>query len=98
MRSLNIAASGMMAQQMNVDVTSQNLANMTTTGYKRQRPEFQDLIYQDLKRVGTNSSDTGTIVPTGIQMGLGVKMGAVYRNHIQGTLQQTQAPLDLAVQ
>ncbi len=98
MRSLNIAATGMMAQQMNVDVTSQNLANMTTTGYKRNRAEFQDLIYQDLKRVGTNSSDTGTIVPTGIQVGLGVKAGSIYRNHTQGTVQQTEGALDIAIQ
>lgn len=98
MRSLNIAASGMMAQQLNVDVTSHNLANMTTTGYKRQRAEFQDLIYQNLKRVGSNSSDVGTIVPTGIQVGLGVKAGAIYRNHIQGTVQNTNNALDLAIQ
>lgn len=98
MRSLNIAASGMMAQQLNVDVTSHNLANMTTTGYKRQRAEFQDLIYQNLKRVGSNSSDAGTIVPTGIQVGLGVKTGAIYRNHIQGTVQNTSNALDLAIQ
>ena len=97
MRSLNIAATGMRAQQMNVDVISHNLANQTTTGYKRQRAEFQDLLYQDLQRVGTNSSDTGTIVPTGIQVGLGVKTGSIYRNHTQGTLQQTEAALDIAV-
>ncbi len=98
MRSLNIAATGMLAQQLNVDVTSQNLANMTTTGFKRRRAEFQDLIYQDLQRVGTNSSDTGTIVPTGIQIGLGVKAGSIYRNHQQGTVQQTENALDVAVQ
>ncbi len=98
MRSLNIAATGMRAQQLNVDTISHNLANQTTTGYKRQRAEFQDLIYQDLKRVGTNSSDTGTIVPTGIQVGLGVKTGSIYRNHTQGTLQQTESALDVAIQ
>ncbi len=98
MKSLNIAATGMMAQQLNVDVTSNNLANLTTTGYKRQRAEFQDLMYQDMRRSGSNSSDSGTIVPTGIQVGLGVKTGAIYRNHIQGTIQQTSAPLDVAIQ
>jgi flagellar basal-body rod protein FlgG len=98
MRSLDIAATGMQAQQLYVDVTSQNLANINTTAYKLQRPEFQDLLYQNAKRVGTNSSDTGTIVPTGIQIGLGVKTGAIYRNTGQGTLQPTENPLDLAVQ
>lgn len=82
MRSLDIAATGMRAQQTNVDVISHNLANITTTGYKRQRAEFQDLIYQNLERVGTNSSDTGTIVPVGVQIGLGVKTGAVTRDHV----------------
>ena len=98
MRSLNIAATGMNAQQLHVDTTSHNLANMTTTGYKRQRAEFQDLIYQDLKRAGANSSDNGTVVPTGVQVGLGVKTGAIYRNHTQGTVQHTEGPLDLAMQ
>lgn len=98
MRSLNIAATGMRAQQTNVDVISHNLANLTTTGYKRQRAEFQDLIYQNLERVGTNSSDTGTIVPVGVQIGLGVKTGAVSRDHVQGTLKQTENALDIAVQ
>lgn len=98
MRSLDIAATGMQAQQLYVDVTSQNLANINTTAYKLQRPEFQDLLYQNAKRVGTNSSDTGTIVPTGIQIGLGVKAGAIYRNNGQGTMQSTDNPLDLAIQ
>lgn len=98
MRALDIAATGMLAQQLYVDVTSQNLANINTTAYKLQRPEFQDLLYQNEKRVGTNSSDTGTIVPTGIQIGLGVKTGAIYRNTNQGTLQHTSNSLDLAIQ
>ena len=75
MRSLDIAGTGMHAQQTNVEVISNNIANMTTTGYKRRRAEFQDLIYQNLRRVGSNSSDTGTIVPAGAQIGLGVKTG-----------------------
>lgn len=98
MRSLNIAATGMQAQQTQVDVISHNLANMTTTGYKRNRAEFQDLIYEDLRRVGTNSSEAGTVVPTGVQIGLGVKTGAVSRSHEQGTLTNTSNPLDLAIQ
>ncbi len=71
MRSLDIAGTGMQAQQTNVEVISNNIANMTTTGFKRRRAEFQDLIYQNLRRVGSNSSDTGTIVPSGAQVGLG---------------------------
>lgn len=98
MRSLNIAATGMQAQQIQIDVVSHNLANMTTTGYKRNRAEFQDLIYQDLRRVGTNSSDTGTIVPTGVQIGLGVKPAAVSRSHEEGTLNNTSNPLDVAIE
>jgi flagellar basal-body rod protein FlgG len=97
MRSLNIAATGMQAQQTNIDVISHNLANMTTTGYKRNRAEFQDLIYQNLRRVGSNSSDAGTIVPTGVQIGLGVKTGAVARTHEQGTMTGTDNPLDVAI-
>ena len=98
MRALDIAATGMQAQQLYVDVTSQNLANINTTAYKLQRPEFQDLLYQNDKRVGTNSADSGTIVPTGIQIGLGVKTGAIYRNTNQGTLQNTSNSLDIAIQ
>jgi flagellar basal-body rod protein FlgG len=98
MRSLDIAATGMQAQQLYVDVTSQNLANINTTAYKLQRPEFQDLLYQDLRTVGSNSSDSGTIVPTGIQIGLGVKTGGIGRNTTQGTLQSTSGSLDLAIQ
>src|SRR3546814_14271550 len=70
MQSLSIATTGMAAQQLNVEVISNNIANMNTTGYKRQRAEFQDLLYQDQRRVGPNSSDPGTIVPSGIQLGV----------------------------
>ena len=79
MQSLNIAATGMAAQALNVEVISHNISNMNTTGYKRQRAEFQDLLYQDQRRVGTNSSDAGTTVPSGIQLGVGVKTAATYR-------------------
>lgn len=98
MRALDIASTGMQAQQTSVEVISNNIANMTTTGFKRQRPEFQDLIYQNLRRVGSNSSDAGTIVPSGAQVGLGVKTAAIYRINEQGNLQQTSNVLDLAIQ
>lgn len=98
MRALDIAATGMTAQQRNVSVISNNLANMNTTAYKRRRTEFSDLLYQNLRRVGTTSSDAGTVVPTGVQMGLGVKLAAVYRIHEQGNLNATDNTFDLAIQ
>ncbi len=98
MQSLSIAATGMMAQQLNVEVISNNIANMSTSGFKRQRAEFQDLLYQNLRRVGTNSSDAGTIVPAGVQVGLGVKTGSVYRIMTQGNLDNTENKLDIAIQ
>ena len=97
MRALDIASTGMLAQQLNVEVIANNLANVNTTGFKRSHAEFQDLLYQNQRRVGTETSDAGTTVPTGIQLGLGVKTAAVYRIHEQGNLQQTSNPLDLAV-
>jgi flagellar basal-body rod protein FlgG len=98
MRSMNIAATGMMAQQTNVEVIANNIANLNTTGFKRQRAEFQDLLYQSERRGGATSSDTGTIVPVGVQVGIGVKTAAVYRITTQGNLTQTGNPLDLAIQ
>ena len=97
MLSLDIGATGMLAQQMHVDVISNNIANMTTTGYKRQRPEFQDLMYQNKIRPGATSSDVGTVIPSGIQLGLGVKPGSVYRIMEQGSMQITQNDYDLAI-
>ncbi len=97
MRALSIAATGMLAQQLNVEVISNNIANINTTGFKRQRAEFHDLLYQDLLRAGTNSSDTGTVVPSGIQIGLGVKPAAVYRITEQGALVITDNNLDVAI-
>ncbi|HZH46335.1 MAG TPA: flagellar basal-body rod protein FlgG [Roseococcus sp.] len=97
MRSLHIAATGMLAQQTNVETISNNLANMNTTGYKRRRAEFQDLIYQNLRRVGSQSSDTGTVLPSGAQVGLGVRTSAIYRISEQGNLQQTENRFDLAI-
>jgi len=98
MRSLNIAATGMLAQQTNVEVISNNIANMNTTAYTRRRPEFSDLLYQNLRRVGAASSDAGTIVPTGVQLGLGVKTTAVYRITETGSVQNTDNTLDMAIQ
>ena len=87
----------MLAQQLNVEVISNNIANMTTTAFKRQRAEFQDLLYQNLQRPGTQSSDAGTILPTGVQIGVGVRTAAVYRINEQGNLNKTDNDLDLAI-
>ncbi|PWE17553.1 flagellar basal-body rod protein FlgG [Marinicauda salina] len=97
MRALSTAATGMEAQQLNVEVISHNLANMNTTAFQRQRAEFEDLLYQNIQQVGANSSDAGTIVPTGVQVGLGVEAGSVYRITEQGNLTQTGNDFDVAV-
>ena len=98
MRSLDIAATGMLAKQRNVEVVANNLANMNTTAFLRRRPEFHDLLYQNIRRVGSTSSDNGNEVPTGAQLGLGVKLAAVYRIHEQGNLTATDNTLDMAIQ
>jgi flagellar basal-body rod protein FlgG len=87
----------MAAQQLNVEVISNNIANMNTIGYKRQRAEFQDLMYQNVERMGAQSSSAGTVVPTGIQVGLGVKAGSVYRITEQGTPSRTDNTYDVAI-
>jgi len=97
MRALSTAATGMEAQQLAVEVIAHNLANMNTTAFKRQRAEFQDLLYQTLRQPGAASSDAGTIVPTGVQVGLGVNAGSVYRITEQGSLSQTANPYDVAI-
>lgn len=97
MRALSIAASGMQAQQLNVDVISHNIANMNTTSYKRQRAEFQDMLYQNLERPGATSSASGAILPLGIQIGVGVRADAVGRLTEQGNITATGNPYDLAV-
>lgn len=97
MKSLDIGATGMLAQQLNVDVISNNIANMNTSGYKRQRAQFQDLLYQNKVRPGATSSDVGTIVPSGIQVGAGVRASSVYRIHEQGAIAITENPLDIAI-
>jgi len=98
MQSLSIAATGMMAQQLNVEVISNNVANMSTAGFKRQRASFEDLMYSDMQRVGSTSSDAGTIVPSGVQVGMGVRTAAVTRITAQGNLDITENDLDLAIQ
>jgi flagellar basal-body rod protein FlgG len=87
----------MAAQELNVEVISNNIANMNTIAFKRQRAEFQDLLYQDLETAGAQSSANGNTVPTGIQVGAGVKTGTVYRIMDEGSMTQTGNQLDLAV-
>lgn len=97
MRALNIAATGMLAQQLNVEVISNNIANMNSTGFKRSRAEFQDLLYQQVQRVGSSTSQYDTRTPAGISVGLGVKAGGIYRINDQGNLSQTGNKYDLAI-
>jgi len=97
MQALNIAASGMLAQELNVEVISNNIANMQTTGFKKQRADFQDLLYQNLRQVGSSTSDAGNLLPTGVQVGSGVRVVATPRNMSQGTLQSTANETDLAI-
>src|SRR6188768_2240114 len=97
MRALHTAASGMMAQELNVQVISNNIANMRTTGYKRQRAEFQDLLYEKVRRVGTQTSDQGNILPAGVELGSGVKTVATPRLMTQGSLVQTGKDYDVAI-
>ena len=98
MRALSIASTGMLAQQTNVEVIANNLANMNTTGFKQQRAEFQDLLYQNIQTPGAQTSDTGAVAPNGIQIGAGVKTAAIYRVTTQGDLKSTSNPYDVAVQ
>jgi flagellar basal-body rod protein FlgG len=96
-RSLFTASTGMKAQDLNVSVIANNLANVNTGGFKRSRADFQDLLYQTLRVVGT-LSETGNQVPTGMQLGLGVKPAAIQKNFLQGDFAQTENQLDLAIQ
>jgi flagellar basal-body rod protein FlgG len=97
MRALFTAATGMAAQELNVQVISNNIANMRTTGYKKQTASFQDLIYDHVRRVGAQASDQGTILPVGVDIGGGVKTVGTPRLMTQGTLSPTGGDLDLAV-
>lgn len=95
-RSLWTAATGMNGQQSNIDAISNNLSNVNTTGYKQQRAEFEDLIYQNLKLPGTPATED-TVTPVGIQQGAGVKLAATQRIFSQGSLQSTDVPTDVAI-
>ncbi|MDJ1008273.1 MAG: flagellar basal-body rod protein FlgG [Paracoccaceae bacterium] len=98
MRALSIAATGMLAQQTQVEVISNNLANMSTTGYNARRAEFSDLHYQQVARPGAITAADGTVLPTGVQIGLGVRPSAVTTELSQGSLSQTGGDLDIAIE
>jgi flagellar basal-body rod protein FlgG len=98
MRALNIAATGMAAQQMRVEVISHNLANMNTTAYNARRAEFADLHYQQMQRPGTITSADGAVLPAGVQLGLGVRPSAVSMQVAQGALAETGGALDIAIE
>jgi len=98
MRALKIAATGMSAQQMRVEVISNNLANMSTTGYNARRAEFADLHYQQMSRAGTINASDGTVLPTGVQLGLGVRPASVSVYLSQGSLSATNSDLDVAIE
>lgn len=97
MRALKIAATGMAAQQMRVETISNNLSNMSTTGYNARRAEFADLHYQQLARAGSINASDGTVLPTGVQLGLGVRPAAVTMHLAQGSLSATNGDLDVAI-
>lgn len=97
LRSLWIAKTGMESQQLNIDVISHNLANVSTNGFKRSRPVFEDLIYQTLRQPGAQASQQ-TQVPSGLQIGSGARPVATERIFLQGNLQQTGNSLDMAIQ
>ena len=98
MRALTIAATGMSAQQTRVEVISNNLANMSTTGYNARRAEFADLHYQQAARPGTINATDGTVLPTGVQLGLGVRPTSVSMNVMQGSSTSTGGELDMAIE
>ena len=97
MRSLWSAATGMLAQQLNVDTIANNLANVNTAGFKKMRVDFQDLLYQTLRMPGSPAAE-GTQLPTGIQVGLGTRPAATVKSFAQGNFEQTDNPLDLAIE
>lgn len=97
LRSLYIASTGMRAQDLNVSVIANNLANVNTSGFKRSRADFEDLMYQNLRLMGTLSNE-GNTIPTGIQLGMGVKPAAIQKIFLQGDFAQTQNPLDMAIE
>ncbi|WP_270725504.1 flagellar basal-body rod protein FlgG [Shimia sp. Alg240-R146] len=98
MQALKIAATGMSAQQLRVQTISNNLANMSTTGYNARRAEFADLHYQQVSRAGAVSSADGAVLPTGVQVGLGVRAAAISLHLEQGALKETGGDLDIAIE
>src|ERR1700758_2762095 len=98
MRALDTAATGMAAQDLKVQVIAGNIANISTTGFKSQRAEFQDLIYEHVQRIGAQASQNGNILPVGIELGSGVKTVGTPRLMTQGALLQTGNQLDVALQ
>jgi flagellar basal-body rod protein FlgG len=98
MRAMSIAATGMQAQQTNVEVIANNIANASTTAFARRKAEFQDLLYESASRVGTSTSEQGTILPVGSQIGLGTRNAAVNRISLQGSLAETGNKLDVAIE
>ncbi len=97
MRALQTAATGMAAQELNVQTISNNIANLRTTGFKRQQAQFQDLLYENLRRAGSSTSDQGTVLPAGLSIGSGVKTVATPRDMSQGNLNSTGKPYDVAI-
>ena len=98
MRALWSASSGMQAQQLNMDITSNNLANVNTTGFKKSRAEFKDLIYETIRRPDDPELIPGGATPVGIQVGHGVRPSATTRDFSEGNLQPTDNPLDVAIE
>ncbi|MBF0187171.1 MAG: flagellar hook-basal body complex protein, partial [Magnetococcales bacterium] len=98
MRSLWTSATGMQAQQLNIDVIANNLSNVNTTGFKKSRTDFQDLLYETMRAPGAETSQSGTMVPTGIQLGHGVKPVGVSKLFSQGDYNRTGNELDLAIE
>ena len=98
MQALKIAATGMDAQQMRVEVISNNLANMSTTAYNARRAEFADLHYQQIRSPGSVNSSDGTVLPAGVQLGLGVRASAISMDVEQGSLRATGGQLDVAIE
>lgn len=98
MRSLWTAGTGMKGQQVNMDVISNNIANVNTTGFKKYRVDFQDLMYQTMRTVGTVTGDDNNQVPTGVNLGHGTKVAATQRVYLQGAAQETGNDLDLMIQ
>jgi flagellar basal-body rod protein FlgG len=97
MKALYIASTGMSAQERNVEVISNNIANMRTTGFKRQRAEFEDLLYQQITRAGSPTSEQGTQLPSGLEIGSGVRTVSTPRIMSQGSINGTEREMDVAI-